>query len=596
MRKFLFLILLAGTSTSVLADNTSELHKIFDDERAYFWRDNPLVASDEGVSDYDDRLGSVLPADFARRLGEDKKFLARLNAINRSTLSVEDQTSYDLFAFMVKSRVDFEAFQPWRVPLTSDEGFYIAVMQMHQDSNTQSVRGYERYIARLKDVPRFFKEHIANMRQGIQNGFTLPSVVLTGIQRILDAQQAKSAEESPLFAPFKRFPSFLSQADRVRLEKDGREAIATAIIPAFRDLKNFFVTEYAPHARKTLAASDLPNGRDYYKQLVRYYASYDIAPDEVHEIGLGEVARIRKEMDDVIAQTKFAQTDSKGSFDEFLTFLRSSPQFYETTPLGLLKTAAYTAKEIDGKLPQFFGVLPRMTYRVEPVPAELAPNYTTGRYNPGPDDGRTPGTYWVNTYALNKRPLYALPSLTLHESVPGHHLQGALARELKKLPAFRRNIYIDAFGEGWGLYSEKLGVEMGIYKTPYEHFGRLSYEMWRACRLVVDTGLHWKGWTRDQALDYLRRNTALAEHEVQTETDRYISWPGQALSYKLGEMKIWELRKKAEKKLGAKFDIRAFHDTVIDSGTMTMPMLERQVERFIVNGERKYVIPAKAGI
>lgn len=576
MRKFLLLISLVITSTSVLADNSSVLHQLFDDERAFYWRENPLTASDEGVSDYDDRLGSVQPADFERRLGEDKNFLARLNVIDRATLSIEDQTSYDLFAFVVKNRVDFAAFQPWRTPLTSDEGFYIAVMQMHQAADTRSVRGYERYIARLQDVPRFFKAQIANMRQGMREGFTLPSVVLPGIQKILDAQQMKSAQESELYAPFKKFPEFFSQADRDRLDKEGREAITTAIIPAFRELRDFFVTEYAPQARKNIAASDLPNGRDYYTQLVRYYASYDIAPDTVHEIGLREVARIRHEMDEVIAQTKF-----KGSFDAFLTFLRTSPQFYETTPLGLLKTAAYIAKEVDGKLPQFFATLPRMTYRVEPVPEELAPNYTTGRYNPGPDDGRTSGTYWVNTYALKKRPLYALPSLTLHEAVPGHHLQGALARELKKLPAFRRNIYIDAFGEGWGLYSEKLGLEMGIYKTPFEHFGRLSYEMWRACRLVVDTGMHWKGWTRQQAVDYLKRNTALPEYEIQTETDRYISWPGQALSYKLGEMKIWELRRKAEKALGAKFDIRSFHDALIDSGTMTMPMLERQIERFI---------------
>lgn len=552
------------------------LHQLFSDEQEFSWRESPLGASYDGIRKYDDRLGSDLPDAYARREAADRKFLERLHAIDRTKLSATDQVSYDLFDFVLTNRVKFYAYKDWRAPLNSDSGFHTGIMQMDEAADTQTVEGYENYIKRLRDVPRNFAENIANMRQGLKDGWTLPAEILPGVASIIAAQQFTNPEDVPLYAPFKKFPGFFSEADKKRLAEAGRAAIAASVIPAYKDFQTFFTKEYMPGARKTIGASDLPNGRAYYTDLVHYYSTYDITPDQVHEIGLKEVARIRAEMEEQMRAAKF-----KGSFADFLKFLRTDPQFYAKTPLELLKDAAYISKEIDGKLPRFFGKLPRMTYRVEPVPATLAPNYTGGRYNPGPNDGRTSGAYWVNTYALNRRPLYSLPALTLHEAVPGHHLQGALARELTDLPAFRQNVYLSAFGEGWGLYSEKLGVEMGIYKTPYEHFGRLSYEMWRACRLVVDTGMHWKGWTRQQALNYLHDNTALSEQEVRTETDRYIAWPGQALSYKLGEIKIWQLRRKAEGALGDKFDIRAFHDAIVDNGTQTLPMLERQIDGYI---------------
>jgi len=576
------LIPLVGATASPVGpdgDATSRaLHQLFTDEQAFTWKEHPLTASFEGQRTYDDRLESDLPADFDRRAKVNATFLERLHAIDRAQLNGEDQISYDLFDFILTYRVKFASYNEWRAPLNSDSGFHTFVMQMYEAADTQSVTGYERYIARLKDVTRYFAENIANMRQGLKDGYMLPADILPGVASIIDAEQIANPEDSPLYGPFKAFPDSIPVADQTRLKEAGKAAISSAVIPAFRDFQTFFTKEYMPGARKTIAASALPDGKAYYTDLVRYYATYDITPDEVHEIGLREVARIRGQMERTIEAANF-----KGSFSDFLGFLRRDSQFYEKTPVGLLKQASYIAKEIDGKLPQYFGKLPRMTYRVEPVPATLAPNYTAGRYNPGPNDGRTPGTYWVNTYALDRRPLYSLPALTLHEAVPGHHLQVALARELKDLPAFRQSTYLSAFGEGWALYSEKLGVEMGMYKTPFEDFGRLSYEMWRACRLAVDTGMHWKGWSRDQALSYLRQNAALSEHELNTEIDRYIAWPGQALSYKLGEIRIVALRQKAEQALGAKFDLRAFHDAVLEEGTVTLPMLERHIDAYIAH-------------
>jgi uncharacterized protein (DUF885 family) len=552
------------------------LLQLFNDEQAFTWKEDPLTASYEGQRTYDDRLESALPVDLERRAAGYARFLERLRAIGRAELSGEDRISYDLFDFILTYRIKFAAYKEWRTPLNSDSGFHTAVMQMHEAADTQSVTGFERYISRLNDVKRYFAENIANMRLGLADGYTLPAEILPGVASIVEAEQFESPEDSPLYGPFKALPDFIPSTDQARLREAGKAAIRSAVIPAYREFQAFFRDEYMPRARTTIAASALPNGRAYYADLVRYFATYDITPDEVHEIGLTEVARIGASMAETMKAAKFT-----GSFAEFLALLRSDPQFYAKTPIELLKDASYIAKDIDGKLPRYFGKLPRTPYRVEPVPATLAPNYTAGRYNAGPNDGRTPGSYWVNTYALDRRPLYSLPALTLHEAVPGHHLQIALARELTDLPAFRRNTYLSAFGEGWALYCEKLGVEMDMYKTPYEDFGRLSYEMWRACRLVVDTGMHWKGWSREQALDYLRKNTTLSEHEVRTETDRYIAWPGQALSYKLGEIRICELRRKAEQALGPKFDLRAFHDAVLAEGTITLPMLGRRIDAYV---------------
>jgi uncharacterized protein (DUF885 family) len=419
-------------------------------------------------------------------------------------------------------------------------------------------------------------EYIALMRTGLEMGFTQPRVILPGRDAPIEAQLVDQADDSPFFAPFLSLPDSINGTERSEMLATARRVIAGDVLPAWQRLLDFFQKEYVPGARTTLGAYDLPGGEAYYQAQVKRYATVDLRPAEIHEIGLNEVARIRSEMDDIIRQVGF-----KGDFAGFLEFLRMDPQFYAKTPRELLAVASYYAKKIDGRLPMLFGRLPRQPYGVAPVPEDLAPFYTSGRYVPAPLEAHRGGYYWVNTSNLESRTLYTIPALTLHEAAPGHHIQMALALELQDQPAFRRNDYISAFGEGWGLYAEKLGIEMGIYETAYENFGRLTYEMWRACRLVIDTGIHTMGWSRDQALSYLASNTALSLHEVTTEVDRYISWPGQALSYKLGEYTLWQLRREAEQVLGKDFDVRAFHDFVLGLGSVTLAILQDEVRLWI---------------
>jgi uncharacterized protein (DUF885 family) len=552
------------------------LRALIDEEWADEMRDNPLYATQAGVHDYDDRLPSVTPADFARQDERNQHYLRRMATIDRKSLSTANRSNYDLFEFVIHHRVALDPYQEWRIPLTADEGFHIEVMRMAAGIAMTTPHDYENYIARLRAIPAYFEQQEANMRLGLKAGFTLPAAILPGIAKIVEGQQYTSPDQTPFFEPFTRMPDTIPATRRDELTAAGRAAIRDAAIPAYRQLLKFFVDEYQPGARKTLGATELPQGEQYYAALVRFFTNLDVTPAQVHDIGLKEVARISAEMESVKQQAGFT-----GDMSAFLAFLRTDPQFYARTPEELLKDASYIAKQIDGLLPGYFGKLPRMPYSVQPVPAELAPNYTGGRYNPPPIGGLTGGEFWVNTYALDKRPLYSLTSLALHEAVPGHHLQGSLARELDDVPPFRRDFYSHAFGEGWGLYSEKLGVEMGVYKTPYDQFGRLSYEMWRACRLVVDTGIHSMGWSREQAQQYLAEHTALSMQEVRTETDRYIAWPGQALAYKMGELKILELRARAKAALGDRFDIRKFHDAVLDNGSVPLPVLERQVDDYI---------------
>ena len=554
---------------------TANLTRLFEDERAFVYREDPLSATSAGIHDYDDRLPSVTPETNARQLRENQAFLTRLHAIDRAQLSHQEQVSYDLFDFMVGQRVRLARYDDWRLPFNSDSGFYSEIVLLDDLQSPRTVRDYENYIARLNDTRRYFREQIANMRVGIRDGFTLPREIIGGVSQVIGGFRYESPEAIGLYAPFANFPPTVPEAERARLREAGRAAIADSVIPAFDEFRTFFETEYAPRARNTIAAQRLPNGRAYYADLVRYYTTLpDATPQQIHQIGLNEVARIRAAMEVEMRASGF-----QGTFPEFLTFLRTDPQFYATTPEQLLREAAWITREIDGQMPNFFGRIPRRPYTVRPVPAEIAPNYTGGRYSGGRTDQA--GEYWVNTYALNTRPLYVLPSLTAHEAAPGHHTQISLARELENLPAFRGSFYPHAFGEGWGLYSERLGEEMGIYHTPYQRFGRLTYEMWRACRLVVDTGMHSMGWSRQRALDYLAANTALSTHEIRTEVDRYIGWPGQALAYKTGELKIVELRQRAEAALGDRFDIRAFHDVVLGNGGVTLPVLERQVDEYI---------------
>jgi len=439
------------------------------------------------------------------------------------------------------------------------------------------MQDYEKYLSRLRALGPYFKQNIENMRDGLADGFTQPKIILEGIVPSISGAIVDEPADSIFYSPFNNIPAHFSDENTERLRAEASSVISGTVVPAYRDFLQFFSDEYMPGARDTLGASSLENGKAYYEDLTRFFTTLDDAtPEDIHEIGLQEVARIRAEMEDIIRQVEF-----DGTFAEFIEYLRTDSQFYVDEPKQLLKEASYIAKKVDGQMPAFFRTMPRLPYGVQPVPDDIAPNYTTGRYWGAPIGGRRGGYYMVNTYALDKRPLYTLAALTVHEGVPGHHHQNALRQEIEGVPDFRRAFYPHAFGEGWGLYTEKLAIEMNIYETPYDEFGRLSYEMWRAVRLVIDTGMHYKGWSREQAQQLLADNSALSLHNVRTEVDRYISWPGQALAYKMGELKILELRARAEQELGDKFDIRDFHDAILMTGGVPLDMLEQEIERFI---------------
>ena len=503
--------------------------------------------------------------------------LEEIENMDRQALDSDDRITYDLFLRNIRRDVkDFE-FEDYLLPINHEGGFYSHIVGMANRARPESVEEYENYISRLRSVPEYFKENIDLMRRGLAKGYTLPKKVLTeDYKEMITSQIFDDPAESDFYKPFKSFPPSISQSEQARLEKEGRRVIAERVIPAYQQFLEFMEEAYMPNARETIAASALPGGEAYYTFLVHYYTTLDITPQEVHEIGLREVKRIRSEMEATIKETGF-----KGSFDEFLHFLRTDPQFYVDKPEDLMKAAAYIAKRMDGKLPQLFNMLPRQPYGIEPVPAHLAPRYTGGRYSPARGETEA-GYYWVNTYNLKSRPLYTLEALTYHEAVPGHHLQIALAQELEDLPEIRRR-GVTAFVEGWALYAERLGLEAGFYQDPYSNFGRLTYEMWRACRLVVDTGMHALGWSREQAVELMTENTALSHHEINTEINRYIADPGQALAYKMGELKIRELRRKAENELGDTFDIRQFHDAVLLNGPVPLQVLEEQIETYIKN-------------
>ncbi|MGB5816112.1 MAG: DUF885 domain-containing protein [Thermoanaerobaculia bacterium] len=557
-------------------DSTADLHGLFDEAWSFVLEENPFYATYVGNHDYDDRLPSASLADEARRAEYWQETLERLAAIDRSSLAAEEQINYDMFESQVSDRVTAFELNDHLIPITAESGFHTGFARLADRVPLATVEGYENYISRLRAFPDLVDQYIEVMRQGIAEGYVLPRVVLDGYESTIDAHIVEEVAESVFWKPFESFPTTVPADEHERLREAGEAAIIERVIPGYEAFYAFMVDEYIPNTRETLGASELPNGRELYDYLIRHHTTLDLTADEVHQIGLDEVARIRAEMMEVIEQVGFA-----GSFDEFVEFLRTDPRFYPKSAEELLKEASYIAKKMDGKLPSLFKTLPRLPYGVEPVPEHIAPKYTAGRYVGAPVGSTKPGYYWVNTYALESRPLYALTALTLHEAVPGHHLQNALRQELEDLPNFRRFSGVNAYGEGWGLYSERLGLEAGFYEDPYDNFGRLTYEMWRACRLVVDTGVHAKGWTRQQMIDYLAANTALSLHEITTETDRYISWPGQALAYKIGELKIRELRAKAEEALGERFDIREFHDVILRHGPVPLPVLESQIDAFI---------------
>lgn len=566
-----------GAAAPALGENPQKaLQSLIEREWQQRLVDDPLFASVNGDHHADHLLPTITQQEFAAQTERTRAFLAQLDQIDRAHLPPADQVTYDVFRWVLNSRIEEFEVGHWRMPINSDSGFHTEIARLADGTRFETTQDYRNYLARLTALPTYFEQNMALMKAGIAAGMTVPRVVLENYDVTIATHIVDDPTQSLFWPPFDKFPVGVPAAEQEALRQEGRRVILGSAIPAFRAFREFMQREYLPAARKTIGATEMPDGKAYYEQRIRYFTTLDLSADQIHQIGLDEVARIRKEMAAIIEKVGF-----KGSFADFIAFLRQDPRFYAKTPHELLAAAAFHAKKIDGKLPSLFKTLPRLPYGVEPVPDYLAPVYTGGRYVPAARGSMQSGTYWVNTYALDKRPLYTLEALTLHEAVPGHHLQFAISQELENMPEFRRDLYLSAYGEGWALYCERLGLEVGFYQDPYSDFGRLTYEMWRAARLVVDTGMHAKGWTRQQAVDFLAGNTALSLHEVGTEIDRYIAWPAQALSYKLGELHIRALRAKAESTLGSRFDLREFHDELLKNGAVPLPVLTAVIEDYL---------------
>jgi uncharacterized protein (DUF885 family) len=537
--------------------------------REWTWREQQFPY-DEDRKGLPDHLPKVDAQTQQMRLQYWQGVMHELDGISPAALSRNVQVDFAVYKPQIEVLINDQIYRDYEMPANSDSAFWSDIASIGERP-LKSAEEYRHYIAMMKDIPRFFHEETDNMRAGLARGFTPPRVTMEGhdkgIATIADAQ----GTDSVYYKPFKKMPDAIPAAEQQQLQAEAVDAINKSVVPAYAELLKFIRDQYIPGCRTTLAAEALPDGKALYRSKIKEFTTLDLDPDTIHKMGLAEVADIHAHMLDVMHQTGFT-----GDFPAFLHYLRTDPKFYAKTPEELLMRAAWIAKKFDGVASQYFGYLPRQRFGIRPVPADIAPFYTSGRGGPG--------VYLVNTYDLPSRPLYNLTALTLHESAPGHAFQMPIALEHKDQPPFRQHEYISAFGEGWAVYSEKLGVEMGMYDTPYEMFGMWTYEAWRACRLVVDTGIHSEGWTREQAQQYLRDNTALADHEIDTEVDRYIGWPGQALSYYLGAMTIWKDREKAEKALGPKFNIRAFHDAILELGSVPLPVLDQRVDRFIAEG------------
>jgi len=556
------IISFSQNETSNLAQTLEEVISSYQDHKGYDRKEYPLGLF---TRDY-----YKAEAEFA------KTKLEELSKIRTDTFSENEKISVELLKFVLQDQIDFYEFERFLNPLLSDSGFHSSLNYM-----VRSLSNYKKtkeYLNKLNALPDFVNQHFVNLREGLKKGVSQPRVIFKGYESTYNEHITDNYEDNFFYSPFKDLPESLTEFQKDSVLIAAKSAIEKNVIPQFKRIKEFFETEYLPKTRTTIGVSNTPNGNAYYQNRINFYTtSTQYTADDIHQIGLKEVARIRAKMEQIIKDLNF-----EGSFADFLQFLRTDEQFYAKTPKELLMIARDMAKRADEQLPRFFKTLPRKPYGVAPVPDAIAPKYTGGRYIGTPKNSTEPGYYWVNTYNLPSRTLYTLPSLTVHEAVPGHHLQASLNNELgDSIPQFRKDLYLSAYGEGWGLYCEFLADEMGMYTTPYEHFGQLTYEMWRACRLVVDTGIHTKGWSRNQVVDYMSSNTALSLHEINTETDRYISWPGQALSYKIGELKIRELRKKAKTELGSKFDIREFHEVILGQGTVTLSILENLINSYI---------------
>ena len=562
----------AGTNQAVV-----QLHKLFDAEWERGLRESPETASYFGDSRYNDRWTDLSLAAIERRQQADRAVLKALARIPRKSLPALEQVNYDLFKRQYEITIEYQRFRDFLMPVSpiNWNGFGSATaLARLQRFNT--VKDYQDWIARLQVYGALVDQNIALMRLGLKEKRVPPRVVMQRLPAQIRAYTPDRIEDSPHYAPLRNFPADIPAETRERLSAQAQTAIRDTVVPAWRRFEAFLEKEYLPGCSDSIAAESLPDGPAYYALRVRDQTTTDLSPQQIHEIGLNEVARIRAGMETIMAQVKF-----RGGLQSFFKFLRTDKQFYFKTGDELLKAYMILAKRIDPELVKLFGRIPRTPYGVKAIPAEDAPNTTTAYYQGPAEDGSRAGYFYANLYRPETRPKWEMEALTVHEAVPGHHFQIARAQELDELPKFRRLGGYTAFVEGWGLYSESLGEELGLYQDPYSKFGQLTYEMWRAVRLVVDTGIHHKNWSRQQAIDFFMANAAKTENDVTVEVDRYISWPGQALAYKIGELKIKALRARSEEKLGKKFDVRAFHDVVLGSGAVPLDVLERNVDAWI---------------
>jgi len=572
--------LVLGLAQTSLAGPAEDFAALLDEAWEWQLKENPMMASGLGDRRYNDQWTDSSIQGIKRRQDETREFLRRVYAIDRNALSEDDQLNYELFRRSLQDRVDLFKFDSHLIP------FYQRGGVQNLDSNTSrlrfvTVKDYEDWIARLDQIDVVIEQSIELAEGGRKAGMMSPKILMERIPNQIAPQLVDDPEESPFYKVFTEMPDTISDEDQARLRAQARSVIDETVLPAYRELNEYFVDTYLPNSRDTIGLSELPNGNEWYELRARQFTTTQMTPDEIHRIGLDEVARIRGEMQKIIDSLDFG-----GSFQDFLVFLRTDPQFYYDTPDELYQAYLATSKRIDPELVNLFGTLPRMPYGVKPIPDSIAPDTTTAYYSRPAADGSRAGTYWVNLYKPEVRPKYEIEVLSVHEAMPGHHLQIALQQELGDMPNFRRFMGFTAFVEGWGLYSESLGPDLGLYKDPYSQFGALTYEMWRAVRLVVDTGMHYKGWTRQQSIDFFKDNAAKTELDIVNEIDRYIGWPGQALAYKIGQLKIKQIRGRAETALGDDFDVRAFHDELLGAGALPLDLLEQRMDAWL---ERKRV-------
>jgi uncharacterized protein (DUF885 family) len=570
-----FLLQLPALAAAENKETGKTLNEFFEAEWNYEMEQSPARASSMGDRRWNDHWGDQSLEAIRKREEHEKDALVRLKKFDRAQLSPADQLNYDLFQKDLESDIAGAKFHSYLMPINQRGGIQ-TLDELADRLRFETLKDFEDWIARLRALPALMEQNIALMREGARTHIIWPKIVLNRVPAQIDKQLVGKPEESPFFKPFQKFPDAISAADRERLAKAAQDAIATGVLPAFQKLKKYFVDEYLPAAFDEVGVWKMPQGNEYYAYLARRHTTTDLTPQQIHEKGLSEVARIKVEMETIMAKVGF-----KGTLPEFFTKLRTDPQFFYKTPEELLEAYRALAKRIDPNLVKVFKTLPRTPYGVTPIPDKIAPDTTTAYYNQPAADGSRAGLYFVNLYKPETRPKWEMMALSLHESVPGHHLQIALAQELGDIPKFRRYGGFTAFVEGWGLYSESLGEEMGLYDDPYSKFGQLTYEMWRAVRLVVDTGMHQLKWDRQKAIDYFKENAPKAENDIVNEIDRYISMPGQALAYKIGELKIKELRERSRREIGDGFDVREFHDAVLLSGAVPLDVLEQNINRWI---------------